>query len=160
MFQEEEYLLYKQMPVYKRSLALIKIFFKGKKDKGGHSYMNHLRHVSRDLKGEKLKALGLMHDVLEDTEVTPEELKKLGYHDEFITAIKLLTNTYSSYDEYIDNLIKSNNKDALTIKLRDLLDNMDLTRLKKINENDIKRSKKYINAYLKIINKMEGEIIW
>ena len=80
MFQEEEYLLYKQMPVYKRSLALIKIFFKEKKDKGGHSYINHLKHVSRDLKGEKLKALGLMHDVLEDTEVTPEELKKLGYH--------------------------------------------------------------------------------
>lgn len=159
MFQEEEYLLYKQMPIYERSLILVKVLFKNKKDKGGHSYINHLRHVSRDLKGEKLKAMGLMHDVLEDTDMTPEEMKKLGYNDEFITVVKLLTNTYPSYDEYIDNLIKSNNKDAFVIKLKDLLDNMDLTRLQMVSEKDINRSKRYINAYLKIINKMEGEII-
>ena len=87
------------MPIYERSLILVKVLFKNKKDKGGHSYINHLRHVSRDLKGEKLKAMGLMHDVLEDTDMTPEEMKKLGYNDEFITVVKLLTNTYPSYDE-------------------------------------------------------------
>ena len=100
-----------------------------------------------------------MHDVLEDTDMTPEEMKKLGYNDEFITVVKLLTNNYPSYDEYIDNLIKSNNKDAFVIKLKDLLDNMDLTRLQMVSEKDINRSKRYIKAYLKIINKMEGEII-
>ena len=159
MFQEEEYLFYQQLPIYERSLSLIKKLFQDQKDKGGNFYINHLICVSRDLKSEKLKALGLMHDILEDTDIKEEELKKLGYDNEFINTMKLLTNTYHSYDEYIDNLIKSNNKDALTIKLKDLLDNMDLTRLKMINDNDIKRSKKYLNAYLKIINKMEGEII-
>ena len=159
MFHEEEYLFYQQLPIYERSLSLIKKLFQDQKDKGGNFYINHLIRVSRDLKSEKLKALGLMHDILEDTDIKEEELKKLGYDNEFINTMKLLTNTYHSYDEYIDSLIKSNNKDALTIKLKDLLDNMDLTRLQIINERDIKRSKKYMNAYLQIINKMEGEII-
>lgn len=159
MFQEEEYLFYQRMPICERSLALTEKLFKNKKDKGGNSYINHLKHVSRDLKDERLKAMGLMHDVLEDTDMTDKELKKLGYDDEFIAVLILLTNTCDSYDEYIDNLIESNNKNALTIKLKDLLDNMDLTRLQTVSEKDINRSKRYINAYLKIINKMEGEII-
>ena len=155
MFQEEEYLYYKKLPIYKRSLILVKRLFKNKKDKGGYPYINHLRNVSRDFKDENLKSIALMHDVLEGTGMTPDELKKLGYNDEFISVLKILTNTYQSYDEYIDNLIKSNNLTAYIIKLKDLLNNLDLTRLKTINKKDINRSKKYINAYLKIINKME-----
>lgn len=159
MLDNLDYHFYSNLRLYDRSKMLVEKLFAKKKDKAGACYLNHLTHVSQDLKTEEQKALGLMHDILEDTDMTEDELRKLGYKEKFIASIKLLTNTYDSYDEYIDSIIESDNKDVMMVKLKDLLDNMDLTRLKKINDNDIKRSKKYINAYLKIINKMEGEII-
>lgn len=98
-----------------------------------------------------------MHDVLEDTPVTSEDLRNLGYDHDFITVLEILTNTYDSYDEYIDHIVASNNKNALAIKLKDLLHNMDLLRLEKVTEKDLQRTKKYIKAYCKIIEKMKGE---
>jgi len=70
-----------------------------------------------------------------------------------------LTNIYDNYEFYIDKIIESNNQEAIEIKIKDLLHNMDVTRLKKITKKDLKRIEKYIKAYLKIINKIEGEEI-
>ena len=101
--------------------------------------------------------MALMHDVLEDTNVTKEDLMLLGYDKDFIHVLELLTNTFHTYEEYIENLINSNNKDAFEIKMKDLLHNMDLTRVKKITQKDLKRTEKYIKAYLRIIEKLESE---
>ena len=98
-----------------------------------------------------------MHDVLEDTEVTSDDLLKLGYDKEFILVLEILTHRDGSYSEYIDKIINSKNKDAIEIKMKDLLHNMDLTRIKNITEKDINRCKKYIDAYLKLIKYMEGD---
>ena len=81
----------------------------------------------------------------------------MGYSKSEVSILEILTNTCDNYEEYIDNILNSNNKIALNIKVKDLLHNMDLTRLKKITPKDIKRAKKYLNAYIKIIETLEGE---
>ena len=157
MFTEEQIKFYRNKSIYNRSMALVKALFNDKSDKAHKNYMDHLRHVSNDFKNPRLKSMALMHDVLEDTSVTREDLRNLGYDHDFITVLEILTNTYDSYDEYIDHIVASNNKNALAIKLKDLLHNMDLLRLEKVTEKDLQRTKKYIKAYCKIIEKMKGE---
>ena len=99
-----------------------------------------------------------MHDVLEDTELTAKDLKEMGYDEEFIEVLRLLTNTYSSYEEYIQNLLNSNNKIAIKIKLKDVLHNMDISRFETPKEKDFQRiRRKYMKTYMSIIEKLEGE---
>lgn len=157
MLSDSEIKYYKKLDILKRSEELVKKLFQNKLDKGSHSYLEHLEHVSRDFKNNRKKAMALMHDVLEDTSITKEDLSKLGYDEDFIEVLEILTNTYNSYEEYIDHILKVNNKDAFDIKMKDLLHNMDLTRLKKITQKDLQRTEKYWKSYLKIINQLEGE---
>lgn len=157
MFSEEEILYFKNLGILKRSMELVKMLFQNKLDKGNHTYLEHLEHVSQDFFSERKKAMALMHDVLEDTSITSKDLKNLGYDDKFIEVLEILTNTHDTYDEYIEYILKVNNKDAFEIKMKDLLHNMDLTRLSKITTRDLKRTEKYWKAYLKIIQKLEGE---
>ena len=157
MFSEEEIKFYRGLDIYSRSEALVNRFFKNKIDKSNHDYREHLRHVSEDFTNKKVKSLALLHDILEDTEVTSSDLLNLGYSKGEVEVLEILTNTWDNYEEYIDNILNSNNKIALNIKVKDLLHNMDLTRLKKITLRDIKRAKKYLNAYIKIIETLEGE---
>ena len=157
MFREEEITFYRGLDIYSRSEALVNRFFKNKIDKSNHDYREHLRHVSEDFTNKKVKSLALLHDILEDTEVTSSDLLNLGYSKGEVEVLEILTNTWDNYEEYIDNILNSNNKIALNIKVKDLLHNMDLTRLKKITLRDIKRAKKYLNAYIKIIETLEGE---
>ena len=157
MFQESECTFYRNLGIYERSHALVEKLFSEKLDKGNSNYLNHLEHVSQDFKEDRKKSMALMHDVLEDTEVTRKDLESLGYDDDFIQVLELLTNTYDSYEEYIEHLLNANNKDAFEIKMKDLLHNMDLTRVKKITAKDLKRTEKYIKAYLRIIEKLESE---
>ncbi|HIR74375.1 TPA: hypothetical protein IAB95_02605 [Candidatus Ventrenecus avicola] len=157
MFTKEEILHYKELDLYSRSLELVTRFFKEKTDKANSNYMNHLLRVSQDFNDINIKSMALMHDVLEDTPITKEDLCILGYSDEFIETLELLSNTYDTYQEYIDHLIHSHNQVAMKIKLKDLLHNMDLTRLDKVTERDKLRTQKYVDAYLKIITSLEGE---
>lgn len=157
MFTKEEILYYKELDLYSRSLELVTRFFKDKTDKASANYMNHLLHVSHDFNDVTIKSIALMHDVLEDTPITKEDLLTLDYSKEFVETLELLENSYDTYTEYIDHLIESQNLVALQVKLKDLLHNMDVTRLNKVTTRDMLRSKKYIEAYLKIITCLEGE---
>ena len=157
MFTKEEILHYKELDLYSRSLELVTRFFKGKKDKANVNYMNHLLRVSHDFNDDTIKSIALMHDVLEDTPITKNDLLTLDYSKEFVETLEILKNSYDTYEEYIDQLIKSGNSVALQVKLKDLLHNMDITRLNKVSTRDIIRSKKYIEAYWKIITSLEGE---
>lgn len=157
MFSKTEIEEYLNLGIYKRSEKLVKILFKDKCDKSNTNYLNHLHHVSEDFKNSRKKAMALMHDVLEDTEITRNDLLQLGYDEEFINVLEILTHRDGTYAEYIDKIIASKNYDAIKIKIKDLLHNMDLTRIKNVDGKDIKRCQKYIDAYLKIIKIMEGD---
>ena len=120
----------------------------GQKDKGGHDYIEHPLRLMAAVAGPEEKITAVLHDVLEDTCYTPGDLKKLlGISDEILDALKLLTHRRGdSYMDYIRKL--SGNPLAVAVKLADLEDNMDLSRLGHVTQKDLDRREKYRQAYI------------
>lgn len=126
----------------------------GKKDKMGSPYILHPLRVMHDVDTIDAKIVAVLHDVVEDTDMTFDELIQAGIPKHLVITLRLLThNDNLSYEEYIEKLTE--NPLAVKIKLADLRDNMDLTRLKKVTDEDIERMKKYVTNYnfLKSYNK-------
>ena len=147
--------------MFEKTEELIVRLFDGKLDKGGYPYLDHLHEVSNRVEGDDAKLIGLLHDTLEDTLMTREELIKMGYSEHIVSSIEVLTRKDGEdYSDYIDRIIKSNNQDALNVKLADLNHNMDISRIKNPTVKDVDRiEKRYRPAYIKILNKLE-EMKW
>lgn len=132
----------------KHTALLIAIeFHKGQTDKAGAPYISHPIMVASMVSDEKEKVIALLHDVLEDTDCTIEDLYNLGITEEQAEALLLLT--HDPEIEYFDYIKKiSTNALAKTVKLADLKHNMDLKRLSNVTPKDIKRLEKYKKAYI------------
>ena len=143
--------------MFEKTEELIKKLFEGKLDKGGYPYLDHLHEVSSRVEGEDAKLIGLLHDTLEDTEMTRQELLDCGYSEHIVSSIEVLTRKKGEdYPVYIERIIASNNEDALNVKLADLNHNMDISRIKNPTFKDVDRiEKRYRPAYIKILNKLE-----
>lgn len=135
----------------------INLMFKKHKDqidKSGIPYVFHPFHVAEQMDDEPTTIVALLHDIVEDTDVTFEELKELGFSDEVIDALKLMThNKDIDYYDYVEMISK--NPIARKVKIKDLEHNMDTTRLDKIEDKDVKRLEKYkkCHNYLTSIDK-------
>ena len=106
----------------------------GQVDKAGEDYIKHPE-----------KAVAYLHDVIEDTELTLEDLGEYGFSKEVIEAVDIITKKRGEdYQSYLNSVKK--NKLARAVKLADLRHNSDLTRLTKVTEKDIKRKEKYQKA--------------
>lgn len=153
-FNEEEYLFYKENDniIYK-SLELANRVFEDKNDKGGLPYIIHLLRVYSGVSCEIEKAAALLHDIIEDTDITYQELEEFNINKEIINILKILTKLKGEdYAKYIDRIIKSNNIHALNIKLADLSHNMEVGRIKNPTINDYERiNKRYLPAREKIL---------
>lgn len=120
-------------------------------DKSGIPYIFHPIHIAEQMIDEKTTVVALLHDVLEDTTTSEEELVKLGLDTEMIEAIKILTKPEDmEYFDYIES-IKSN-PIAKKVKMVDLQHNSDITRLNEVNDKDLKRIEKYQKAIKILIN--------
>ncbi len=136
--------------------------FADKTDKAGRPYVEHLERVANSAKeitfdpaftdGDALKAVGWLHDILEDCpEWTIEHLRQI-FGDEIADAVLALTkNKDQSYREYVERI--KLNPLARLVKLADLKDNMDLSRLDKLTEKDVERVKKYHEAFVFLLSK-------
>ena len=156
-FTEEEYQnIQATKDLMYKSLEIVTRLFNDKSDKGGLPYVIHLLKVYSGVSDYLEKVCALLHDVIEDTDVTYEDLEKVGYQQEVIEILRVLTkNKGEDYRNYIDRIIDSNNYHAMNIKIADLRHNMDLSRIKKPTTNDYERiSKRYEPAYQKILNKI------
>lgn len=119
---------------------------KNQKDKGGIEYINHPVAVSTLVGSLEEKIVALLHDVVEDTHVTLEELKSFGFNDNVIAAIDAISKKAGeSTDDYMNRV--KNNKLACSVKKADLLHNMDISRLKVVNKKDLERFDKYQYIY-------------
>ena len=157
-FQEEEYETYKSTDnLMFKSLELVCRLFQNKNDKGGFPYSVHLLKVYSGVSDYTEKVCALLHDVVEDTDVTFDELREFGYDEEIIEILSYLTkHKGEDYRDYIERIISSENIHVYNIKLSDLRHNMDITRIKKPTTNDYERiTKRYAPAYEKINNKLE-----
>ena len=117
----------------------------GQGDWVGIPYIYHPIHLAEQMDDEVSTCVALLHDVVEDTDITFEDLMREGFGKEVIDALTLLTHEPGvDYMEYVGK-IKSN-PIATKVKLADLRHNSDLTRLDEINEKAIIYNEKYKNA--------------
>ena len=138
------------MSTIERAIEIALLAHKGQKDKSGVEYILHPLRVMERGKTEIEKICGVLHDVIEDSDWTIEDLKNEGFSEGVISVIKCLTKETENddYDEFIERV--ANNPIAVQVKLNDLLDNMDITRLNKLNEKDLHRLSKYLRAYKRL----------
>lgn len=126
-------------------------------DRGGNAYILHPIRIMLRLRthDEELMAIAILHDTLEDSDWTAEMLRQEGMTDRVLEALECLTHKDKSeaYEDYIKRI--STNADAVRIKLEDLRDNSDITRLKGLRKQDIERMEKYHRAYL-FLTKVSG----
>lgn len=136
-----------------RAIEIATSAHSGQTDKGGRPYilhplwvMNKLRHL-----GDDYMIVGVLHDTIEDSEWTIDQLRSEGFSEEIITAITLLTHEQGqSYDDYIKAI--SLNPLARAVKIRDLEHNTKITRLKGLRKKDFDRMEKYHRAYVYLKN--------
>ncbi|MDK0538727.1 GTP pyrophosphokinase [Clostridium perfringens] len=109
----------------KLAIKLASINHFGQKDKSNKPYILHLLYVMNKIDDVKCKIVGVLHDILEDTDITRNDLLNYGFSEDIVIAVEILTKHKNQrYMDYIEN-IKRNNI-ARKIKLIDLKHNMDL----------------------------------
>lgn len=156
-FTEEEYERLKNTnDLFYKSLEIVTKLFNDKVDKGNLPYVIHLLKVYSGVSEDIEKVCALLHDVIEDTDVSYDDLINVGYPSEVIEILKILTKLKGEdYRKYIDRIIASDNYHAMNIKLADLKHNMDIKRIVNPKANDYERiTKRYEPAYEKIYNKL------
>jgi len=121
------------LPTIDETIAFIQKAHAGQTDKGGHDYWRHPVSVMNRLPNDATESerhAALLHDVLEDTEFTAEDLQALGYTDDVIRTVELLSRPPGlTYMEWIRSLAVSGNRAAIRIKIADNEDNSDPARI-------------------------------
>ena len=127
----------------------------GQRDKGGNPYILHPIRVMERCETELEKITAVLHDVLEDSEYTLEDLRKEGFADEILEALICLTHLEGEgYMEYIARIC--GNPLAARVKYADLQDNMDLSHIPNPTEKDHARLEKYKKAKARIKEVIKG----
>lgn len=118
----------------------------GKKDKAGKDYIEHPKRVADKCYNPKERIVALLHDTIEDSDVTPEYLAETGFTEEIIKAILSVTKRGDeSYEDFVRRAAQ--NPIGRQVKLHDLEDNLDILRLEELSEKDLVRLNKYMRAY-------------
>lgn len=127
---------------------------KGQVDKAGKAYILHPLRLMSKFTDEKLMIVSVLHDVVEDSSFTLDDLSHEGFSTDVIDAIDSLTKRKNEeYTSFIDR-VKSNSL-AREVKIIDIKDNMDISRLcEPLKKKDIERLEKYQIALLKLTNKL------
>jgi len=122
----------------------------GQVDKAGQPYILHPLRLMFRFQSEAEMIVAVMHDVVEDSVFTLNELKNFGFSDDILAAIECLTKRNGeSYESFVSRVVQ--NDLARKIKIEDVKDNLDLTRLDKITDKDLARVEKYHQA-LKVLD--------
>ena len=139
------------MSTLQRAIDIATEAHHGQFDKSGKDYIGHPLRVMEMGKTEEEKIVGVLHDVVEDSDWTFEALEAEGFSHEIIAALKCVTklSENENYDDFIERVKK--NPLAVAVKINDLTDNMDIRRLPYLSDKDVKRLKKYLKAYKKLI---------
>lgn len=130
-----------------RAIEIATEAHRGQLDKAGCDYIEHPLRVMAAGKSLDEKIVGVLHDVVEDTNWTFEDLAAEGFSTEVIEALRCVTKLSESepYDKFIARVKR--NTLAVAVKLNDLSDNMDIRRLPYLSDKDVKRLKRYLKAY-------------
>ena len=129
----------------KKAMQIAYAAHHGQTDKTGLPYIFHPMHLAEQMEDEYSACAALLHDVVEDTELTFSDLEAEGFPAEVIEALKLLTHDPAvPYLDYVKAVRP--NPIARAVKLADLRHNSDLTRLDTVDERALQRVEKYAKA--------------
>lgn len=125
----------------------------GQVDKAGQPYILHPLRLMLRFNNEEEMIIAVLHDIVEDSNMSLNDLKNLGFKEQIIEAIDCLSKRDNeSYEEFI--LRVSSNELARKVKVEDLKDNLDLTRIDFISEKDLARVEKYHIALKLLLGKL------
>jgi (p)ppGpp synthase/HD superfamily hydrolase len=124
-------------------------------DQGKKAYILHPLRVMNNLtiQDPELQQIAILHDVMEDChEWTLQRLRELGFSERVLAALALMTKSQEDFeagDEGYFNYIRRmfSNLDAMLVKIADLTDNSDLTRMKGLRDKDMLRTMKYMKSF-------------
>ncbi|MBQ9111504.1 MAG: HD domain-containing protein [Oscillospiraceae bacterium] len=129
----------------KKAMQIAYAAHHGQTDKTGVPYIFHPMHLAEQMEDEYSACAALLHDVVEDTELTFSDLEAEGFPAEVIEALMLLTHDPAvPYLDYVKAVRP--NPIARAVKLADLHHNSDLTRLDTVDERALQRVEKYAKA--------------
>lgn len=131
-----------------KAISIAAVAFEGRYDKGGSPYILHCLYVMDKVKrlGDNYAIVAVLHDLVEDTKWTIQDLRDLGFNEEILKALDLMTHKDGvSYDDYIKGI--STDVIATACKRSDLEHNMKASRLKGMRKKDFERLEKYIRAF-------------
>lgn len=136
--------------LFDRALRIAIYVHEEQKDKSGREYIMHPIRVAERCKDPRAKIVALLHDTIEDTEVTADYLREQGFPEEIISGVLSVTKREGeSYDDFVCRAAE--NFLGREVKIADLEDNMDIRRLKEITEDDVARLRKYLRAWKYLI---------
>jgi (p)ppGpp synthase/HD superfamily hydrolase len=139
------------MPTVEDAIKLAIEKHHGQTDKAGEPYILHPLRVMAQMQTEAEQIVAVLHDVVEDSDVTLETLRGMGYSEEVVTAIDHLSRRKNeSYEQFIQRI--KPHPLAVRVKLADLRDNMDIRRNATLDEKALKRFKRYRNAWFELTN--------
>lgn len=133
------------MATLEEAIALAVRAHQRQKDKAGAPYILHPLRLMLRMDSEPAMMVAVLHDVVEDSPITLENLRELGFPETVVTAVDSLTRRpEESYEAFIDRV--KLNPLARRVKLADLEDNMDLRRLQHVTDRDQQRWERYAKA--------------
>ncbi|MBB3111193.1 (p)ppGpp synthase/HD superfamily hydrolase [Paenibacillus phyllosphaerae] len=125
-------------------------------DRNGQPYILHPIRVMLDLDSEDERIVGVLHDVIEDTDLTLGDLRNAGFAPHIVDAVDSVTRREPNggeQEDYFDFVRRAKgNEIGRQVKLADLRDNMDWSRIQEPTEKDMKRMQKYEQAYYMLLS--------
>lgn len=131
-----------------RAIAIASSAHENQLDKGGNAYILHPMRIMMRLRTDdtELMTIAILHDVVEDSDWTIEDLYNEGFSNRVLDALELMTHDKDEdYTTYIKRI--ATNSDCIKVKKEDLRDNMDPSRLKGLSRKDFDRMEKYQKAF-------------
>ncbi|BBP64267.1 MULTISPECIES: GTP pyrophosphokinase [Pseudomonas] len=133
------------MSTLERAISISALAHEGQTDKGGAPYILHPLKVMLRLSGDEERIVAVLHDVVEDTAVTLADLRDAGFSEATLNAIDSLTKRDGeTYQAFIERAARD--PMARRVKLADLAENSDLSRLGTPSQKDLERIAKYREA--------------
>ncbi len=125
-----------------RAIAIAAKAHEGQVDKAGKPYLDHPLFVMENVNSLEQKIVAVLHDAVEDSELTLEQLRSEGFPEVLVSAIAAITKIEGeAYATYLDRVIA--NPIALRVKIADVTHNLDLRRIANPTEADFQRIAKY-----------------
>ena len=147
------------MSTLEKAIALAVTAHEGQVDKAGQPYVLHPLRVMLALKSTEERIVGVLHDVVEDCDVSLEELREHGFSAAVIQAIDSVTKRPEEKgdDGYQSFVVRAGkNPTGRRVKIADLMDNMELTRLAELSDKDFRRLDRYMKA-LRYLEELESK---